>query len=96
MKIQDISGTLSLKIILRNYLLGSSYLLGTPWTRICFHYMDNTHKLSDVPFVITYFFMSKTRSWKHRFFYSFLMRSCTTTLTAQAWVGPTSIPRGAV
>ena len=25
-----------------------------------------------------------------------LMRSCTTTLTAQAWAGPTSIPRGAV
>lgn len=30
------------------------------------------------------------------FFHSFLMRSCTTTLTAQAWAGPTSIPRGAV
>lgn len=25
-----------------------------------------------------------------------VLRSCTTTLTAQAWAGPTSIPRGAV
>ena len=33
--------------------------------------------------------MSKTT------FFSFL-GSCTTTLTAQAWAGPTSIPRGAV
>ena len=30
------------------------------------------------------------------FFILFLMRSCTTTLSAQAWAGPTSIPRGAV
>lgn len=34
---------------------------------------------------------------KRRFqFHSILMRSCTTTLTAQAWAGPTPIPRGAV
>lgn len=50
-------------------------------------------KLSDVPFVTTVFFMSKT---KHHFVHSFLIRSCTKTLTAQAWAGPTSIPRGAV
>lgn len=31
-----------------------------------------------------------------RFFLSFFMKSCTTTLTAQAGTGPTSIPRGAV